>query len=244
MGVEVGVAAYRQCVQAIGNKFIKGDHFFDADEEEEADEEEGGEGGRSHTWDMQFGHTTRMAGAVYGRLIVEAAQELKPVMERYRAASVRFHQFQQHASALRQLRQQAGKKRSAAAVEAEVMNAHFRRWKKVKTVDRRQVLRELTGKRDAEFRGVQEEAVEAVVEGRSPLLVVMGTGAGKSVAFMIPALCAAAVGEQGTTVVVVPLNSLRENMVDRCRRAGITAAEWDRRRPEEASVVFVTPESA
>lgn len=89
---------------------------------------------------------------------------------------------------------------------------------------------------------MQEQAVEAVVEGRSPLLVVMGIGAGKSMAFMVPALCTASVGETGTTVVVVPLNSLRENMVDRCRKVGILVVEWDRQRPREASIVFVTPE--
>lgn len=40
---------------------------------------------------MQFGHSTRMAGALYGRLMIEAAKELKTTMERYRAASVRLH---------------------------------------------------------------------------------------------------------------------------------------------------------
>lgn len=147
MGVEINVATYRQCVQAIGNRFIKGDCFFDvsgaAGEEAEGEEGDGDAEGRSHTWDMQFGHSTRMAGAVYGRLMIEAAQELKTTMERYREASIRFHQFQQHASTLRQLRR-GSKKRSAAAV-AEDMDANFRRWKKVKIVDRRQMLRQLTG---------------------------------------------------------------------------------------------------
>ncbi|KAH6612357.1 hypothetical protein C7974DRAFT_289225, partial [Boeremia exigua] len=57
----------------------------------------------------------------------------------------------------------------------------------------------------------------------------MGTGAGKSMAFMLPASCST-----GVTVVVVPLV-----------QAGIECVEWDSRKPQEwASVVLVTPESA
>jgi superfamily II DNA helicase RecQ len=75
---------------------------------------------------------------------------------------------------------------------------------------------------------------------KSPVVVVMGTGAGKSMAFMLPASCST-----GITVVVVPLVSLRGNLKDRCVQAGIDCVEWDSRKPQEwGSVVLVTPESA
>jgi len=68
----------------------------------------------------------------------------------------------------------------------------------------------------------------------------MGIGAGKSMLFMLPASCST-----GVTVVVVPLISLRDNLKDRCDKAGIECVKWDSRKPHEwALVVLVTPESA
>ena len=58
-----------------------------------------------------------------------------------------------------------------------------------------------------EFRPHQEEAVRAALEGRD-VLVVMPTGAGKSLTFQLPA----AVG-QGTTIVISPLIALMRDQV-------------------------------
>ncbi|KAK7179485.1 hypothetical protein PSPO01_14497 [Paraphaeosphaeria sporulosa] len=68
----------------------------------------------------------------------------------------------------------------------------------------------------------------------------MGTGAGKSVLFMLPASVSS-----GVTIVVVLLVALRFDMRERCERLGIVSAEWDSRRPHEwAQVMFVVPEAA
>ncbi|KAF1818784.1 P-loop containing nucleoside triphosphate hydrolase protein [Dissoconium aciculare CBS 342.82] len=69
----------------------------------------------------------------------------------------------------------------------------------------------------------------------------MPTGAGKSVLFMLPAWAEPG----GTSVVVVPLKGLREDMLRRCEALGITCAVWnERRQPDAASIVLVTPEAA
>jgi len=39
----------------------------------------------------------------------------------------------------------------------------------------------------AEFRGLQKPALEAIMENKSPILVIIGTGAGKSLLFQLPA---------------------------------------------------------
>jgi len=83
--------------------------------------------------------------------------------------------------------------------------------------------------------------MNAIMTGKSPILVVMGTGAGKSLLFMLPAYCVSG----GTTIVVVPLVSLQGDLKRRCDESGITCRVWDSKRPTEtASIVFVTPESA
>jgi superfamily II DNA helicase RecQ len=78
------------------------------------------------------------------------------------------------------------------------------------------------------------------MQHKSPVVAIMGTGAGKSVLFMLPASVSS-----GVTIVVVPLVALRFDMKDRCEQLGIVSAEWNSRRPHEwAQVVFITPEAA
>ncbi|KAI5460649.1 P-loop containing nucleoside triphosphate hydrolase protein [Mariannaea sp. PMI_226] len=91
------------------------------------------------------------------------------------------------------------------------------------------------------FRGKQREAVDAIMLNKSPVVVVMGTGSGKSLCFML--LAASCPG--GLTVVIVPLVSLLGNMMDRCQKFNIPCAEWKSDRiPGDVSIVFVTLESA
>lgn len=68
------------------------------------------------------------------------------------------------------------------------------------------------------FRPLQEEAIQAVLENRESL-VVLPTGAGKSLCFQVPALC-----RPGMAVVVSPLISLMKDQVDGLLANGIGAA--------------------
>lgn len=77
-------------------------------------------------------------------------------------------------------------------------------------------LHETFGFRD--FRPLQEDAVRAALAGRD-LLVVMPTGAGKSLCFQLPAALA-----QGTTLVVSPLIALMRDQVDALNRRPAFAA--------------------
>jgi superfamily II DNA helicase RecQ len=73
------------------------------------------------------------------------------------------------------------------------------------------------------------------------VVVVMGTGSGKSMLFMLPASSVAG----GTTIVVVPLVSLQGDLQERCTKARISSIVWSSLRPHDtASIIFVTPESA
>ena len=68
------------------------------------------------------------------------------------------------------------------------------------------------------FRGRQSEIIDNIVGGENAL-IVMPTGAGKSLCFQIPALMRA-----GLTVVVSPLISLMQNQVEALKLSGIEAA--------------------
>ena len=110
-----------------------------------------------------------------------------------------------------------------------------------------QVLQERFG--FAAFRRGQQEIVEHVIAGRDAL-VVMPTGAGKSICFQIPALA-----RGGTAIVVSPLIALMKDQVDGLIQYGIratflnsslTQAEYRARteavRRGEVELLYVAPE--
>ena len=68
-----------------------------------------------------------------------------------------------------------------------------------------------------DFRGLQAEAVQHVVDG-GDALVLMPTGAGKSICYQVPALC-----RPGTAVVVSPLIALMDDQVAALRQSGVSA---------------------
>jgi ATP-dependent DNA helicase RecQ len=111
----------------------------------------------------------------------------------------------------------------------------------------RRTLRRTFGFRS--LREGQEEVIRSIVEGRDTL-VIMPTGAGKSLCYQLP-------GAQlpGTTVVVSPLLSLMKDQVDKLQELGIGAAQVNSTlsareetevlegiEKEQHEFVFVTPE--
>jgi ATP-dependent DNA helicase RecQ len=111
----------------------------------------------------------------------------------------------------------------------------------------RRTLRRTFGFRS--LREGQEEVIRSIVEGKDTL-VIMPTGAGKSLCYQLP-------GAQlpGTTVVVSPLLSLMKDQVDKLQELGIGAAQVNSTlttreeteilegiQKEQHEFVFVTPE--
>jgi ATP-dependent DNA helicase RecQ len=116
-----------------------------------------------------------------------------------------------------------------------------------------EVLRDVFGY-DA-FRAGQREAVDAVLAGRDAL-VLLPTGAGKSLCYQVPAIVRARRGE-GTTIVISPLIALMNDQVGALTGRGVAAAALhsqcdDAERVEtiarltrgELALLYVSPERA
>ena len=99
------------------------------------------------------------------------------------------------------------------------------------------------------FRPLQEEAVNAILEGKD-LLMILPTGGGKSLCYQLPTLLM-----PGVTVVVSPLLALMHDQVTALREQGIAAAMLgsmqsmdeqretvDRLRRGELKLLYVAPE--
>jgi superfamily II DNA helicase RecQ len=74
-------------------------------------------------------------------------------------------------------------------------------------VDIKEELKHMLGKQ-AQFWGLQEPALKAIMRNESPIFVVIGTGAGKSLLFLFQLLAHSQ--KSRTTIVIVPLKSLEK----------------------------------
>jgi superfamily II DNA/RNA helicase len=115
----------------------------------------------------------------------------------------------------------------------------------------RQVLGILPGSAVTYRSPKQEEALYAVVQGVSPLIVVLPTGGGKTLLPVAAAVRDGATqresGRPSVTILIMPFRALVEDMLVRLHKAGIKAVEWqagaegdyqNRRTP--ASIVLVS----
>ena len=86
----------------------------------------------------------------------------------------------------------------------------------------------------------QERAMTVVMSWTEQVIVVMATGEGKSLLFMLPCI----LPDAGVTILVLPLVSLRGDLLRRVRDLGIDHVVWAPGEQGDAPLVFVTVEAA
>jgi superfamily II DNA helicase RecQ len=237
MGVELGIQSYRELAIAISRKYLRPRMAFRLDEDDEDGDRD--EDIEAATASEQTAHTLHVEGMIYARGIMERDGEVASKRQRFRESSVSWHRFWGFPVSVPDM-VVAGDKRKRAPFEEEYEEARMERHKRLRATDIHNALKQVMGEQ-AEFRGVQEAVMRAIMAGESPVVAVMGTGGGKSLLFMLPAFCSGG----GVSVVVVPLIALRQDMRKRCEDMGITCREWNSRQPADAArIVLVTPESA
>jgi superfamily II DNA helicase RecQ len=237
LGQELTIASYREIAIGISRRFLRRSTAFTAEEGDE-NEEWNEENRESLIADEQAGHTAHIAGMIYARGVMEQAGVVAEKRQQFRASSIEWHRFLGFRDAENDVK--SSRKRKRAPFENEADEARMDRCGRLRKMDTTAQLKRMMSK-TAEFRGVQQEAIDAIVAGESPVVAVMPTGGGKSLLFMLPAWAE----QGGTTVVVIPLIALRGDMMQRCKSLGILCAAWEGRRPPDAAaVVLVTPESA
>jgi len=239
--VGYNISANRHIIIAMSRRYCQ-EHRFEAEkdqlEENGSWDEDNVDG--DDPWDLQAGHGTHVAGMIYARELMEADSAIISRREKFRRVSHVWHCWLRFPSAQQGVGMQGRAKRTRQTYEEGLIEAQLARWKRLRRVDIHVELEKMFGS-EAQFRGLQEPVLEAIMKHESPILAVMGTGVGKSLMFQLPAKSV----DSGTTVVVTPLVSLQNHMVQKCQGMGISCVKWDSRQAHTASqIVFVTPESA
>ena len=86
----------------------------------------------------------------------------------------------------------------------------------------------------------QEQALVAVMSWTEQVIAILPTGAGKSMLFMLPCT----LPDAGVTILIVPLVSLRGDLLRRVEELQIEYLEWIPGEAREASLLFVSVEAA
>jgi len=228
----INISAWRQIAIAIANQYLRGD-FKDngiGDIDLEAFDEN-----EDSPWDLQAGHGTHVAGMIYARMLRQEKFSTMSRQTKFRQISQRWHRFLGFDGIV-----DSGLKRKREDFEEESRQIQLQRFERLSRVNIYRKMQAFMGE-EARFRGNQEPAIRAIMDGESPVIQVTGCGGGKSLSFMLPAYCVPG----GVTIVIAPLVSLKEDLQRRCEELKIDSAIWSSRKPNRtASVIFVTPESA
>ncbi|KAI7148150.1 hypothetical protein KC316_g15819, partial [Hortaea werneckii] len=234
LGQSFNVADYRQMAIAINRRWICKPVGGAADG---ADEEDGVSADPlADMADEQAAHSSSVAGAVYARETQELPGWMAGRRKQFYLISSKWHRFLGFPGP--SIRSDLKRKRCPFETEAE--DARTQRQLALRHMDAPAQLQWMMRK-PVVMRSAQAEAMQAVQQGESPVVVVLPTASGKSMLFMLPAF------EQsgGVTIVVVPLKSLRADMMERCRALNIDCAVWSvGHAVDGASIVLVTPEKA
>lgn len=191
-----------------------------------------------HIADLQAGHSSSVAGSIYGRQIFDRPGTTEYRRQYFRTSSTDWHLFLGFTPSTAWSDRPRG---FQAPWQQEAQHHQEFRASQLRHSPMELALQQMMKDPHLQLRGIQAPALDAIQQGQSPVIAVMPTGAGKSLLFMLPAW----VCSSGITVVVVPLLALRADLKDRCDQLQISCVEWESRRPvDDASIVLVTPESA
>ena len=155
--------------------------------------------------------------------------------EKYRRVSTSWHRFFNFGS------QDivSGRRVTESLFSVARSTVREKRLQRLRQVDLLGRLQQLLRNPQANFRGNQKDALDAVIRGFSPVLQITRTGGGKSLTFLLPSYCS----NDGTTIVVVPFVALQDDLQKRCISLSIRCEIWSTGEIQTAPIILITPES-
>jgi superfamily II DNA helicase RecQ len=214
------VQEYRHIATAIDRKFIRRQ---DAEPDDDDDEEDGDD----NVHDLMAAHSSKLANARYARMGGLTRSLTSESISIFRTISDKWQIWYKL-----EIRR---KKNLEVKSETGVMAAENGPTGYITST-----LRKLYGQGGKFKTKHQEDAVMSVTTGMNQLFVILPTGEGKSLTFILPAM----IPEARTIIVIIPLIILVEDMLKRCKTAEIDAIIYGRGNPRMSTIVIIVTESA
>ena len=156
---------------------------------------------------------------VYRRRIIEQTETTAHCQHIFRLSSTDWHRFLEFASVDNSPETSPNSyKRKRAPWEEKADNSQIIQRHRLNTMDITQTLRQITGQETIQFCRVQAAALQAIQNSESPVIAVMRTDREKNILFILPVFAE----PRKTTIVVVPLLSLRGDIIQQCQILGIS----------------------
>jgi superfamily II DNA/RNA helicase len=215
LGTKLNTRGYRHVAISIGRRVV-GDEFGRGyhDEVEDVEEED------ENPLELQAGRTTRTGTRVYGVLTTLVEHLSERSLQMFRQLSNKWHEFFG-------LDMRGREPEPVLELKINVQAA----------------MQQVLGTAIVGFRSPdQERALQDILSGASPVVVILPTGGGKSLLFMVPACMEAEEG--GVSVVVVPFRALVDDLLQRLDKARVLSIEWHLGVTSTAAVVVVSADVA
>lgn len=213
----------------------------------------------------QFGHSAETGSTVYARSQFSMKEFSKSRMAEFRECSLKWHQLlsaQDNSSKRRKTGRivNNGNESSTATIVNNYQTSIFTppvltvlQNSKTSTMqilqDDLSIMKKLRASLLARFGFVefkstdQARAVRCIASKKDQYLVILGTGGGKSLSYLLPASI-----ENGITAVVVPLKSLLSDAIYKCSHLNFKCRQWDGNNDVSShmnlDIVFFTIEQA
>jgi len=237
LGHRITVADYRHIAIGIDQMHIRPDRNIEEEEEEHGEEEY--EEDNAH--DLMACHSSAQADSYAMNAAMLSCLTFRSI-SKFRDVASRWHRF------LRLNSQQRldDCKRKGEILGHEVVLPDAKRCKLGTTEDDfertlQEAMDAFIGPSSTFRSSEQREGLLAILQGESPLVVILPTGGGKSLLFMLPAT----LHDANTTIVIIPFIALMKILLQKCQDAGIGCIEWKENRQQgKASLVLVAAELA
>lgn len=126
-------------------------------------------------------------------------------------------------------------------VASAIKRGQARRRKAYTEADLLTIARELVSAPGLQFREGQRRGLEAlIVRPKEQVVLVLGTGSGKTLVFLVGAVLA----DAQTTILVIPSVALRGDIIRRCQKVGLQPLIWATGSRRKAPLVIVSAEAA
>ncbi len=187
---------------------------------------------RGEIADLQSGHTKAIAEQIYARDINELPGQTASKRALYRATSCWLHRFLGL--------EIVDYKNKSIKTENRLIQAQ--KWSKYQTIDLDLILRQYFGS-NSHYRAQQKPNLKLILKGFSPLLIISGTGSGKSLYFQIPSLIANLESIHSLSIVVLPFIALKLDLLARLQRLGLRVEDWGGSISSKTQILLISYES-